>query len=323
MTKPGKTTTTTTTQACTDLPGWADAWEDTCQNYTSDSQWCGRDYLSVRGISSDKACCACGGGSHQVSTLGYDNVDEGKFSYVGNGYCHIVQGIYPWRRSPTCSVLTRAPMTIGGLTTSRLVLDIALKATVLSKGYICPETNVVVAHLGIAARGSVDTVFLISIPCLRILPRRCLRFRIHLSSNFQATYPAVMGVVQCSTSWAMATALIGTGASIEPPAAGITTPPVAVCRTANLMIQVCLSYCARMCMESLMPLEITGIDLTHELLCGCCISHSAAGLEWDGQVTSYSYPLCQLEVPISMIKAGQHDDNHHDTGRQRRLHLWR
>ena len=27
MTKPGKTTTTTTTQACTDLPGWADAWE--------------------------------------------------------------------------------------------------------------------------------------------------------------------------------------------------------------------------------------------------------------------------------------------------------
>ena len=79
MTKPGKTTTTTTTQACTDLPGWADAWEDTCQNYTSDSQWCGRDYLSVRGISSDKACCACGGGSHQVSTLGYDNVDEGKF----------------------------------------------------------------------------------------------------------------------------------------------------------------------------------------------------------------------------------------------------
>ena len=55
-------------------------------------------------------------------------------------------------------------MTIGGLTTSRLVLDIALKATVLSKEYICPETNVVVAHLGIAARGSVDTVFLISIP---------------------------------------------------------------------------------------------------------------------------------------------------------------
>ena len=218
-----------------------------------------------------------------MTTTTTTQADKGGFTYGGNEYCHTVQRIYPWRSSPTLQCAHASTDDYPGINDKQTVLDIALKATVLSKGYLpeckcgcCPSWDrsswiggYHVYHLYALSEDIVSQMSALENPSV-------FKFSGNLPSWYGGT--------------SMATALSGTGTLIEPLAcADSTTPPTAVCRTANLRIQYVHHI---MCMESSMPLEIRGVYVTHELRCGCCISHAAndmmerAGYRWHSQPSS-------------------------------------